>query len=744
MAGFKFANNVLNQKGSPALFSDVIAGIPEPGFTGRIFVSTDTHELYRDNGSDWDLIGGGGGGGLNLGNSDLTQISAIRTFTGTDKILIFDDLNYLWVKSRSTPADYGKQFAIGTSFDDPDEPVIFLSGISYEGGSTQTSYILNAYDRESELVSYFVFQDKNRSDLLYIDFNSINSETEIKENSLRLLHPTGGQVGLTFAVPASGSSYILATNLDTTFSAQILFDNIDTSNKTFQFPNESGTLALEGGGVGTLQAVTDNGISVSRDYQTDGGFLLQDNGDNPAGGRIFLKFIPSNGSGSDTFLPQFTIAQWTAIDQNLPGSTNSNYTYFLGMNTTQTGTPINTDHGTIGISMEGFFLQGGAFPAYQEFHLIQNYKTSVGGGTRFLTYAGAEDGTSNNLGLQCDTIGFLTNGAVPNMTFITGATESTSIFHGDHNMTFEVGDRYPISQNATLLIGADDGGVGIFGGIIVIRTGGEIVPGIGGTIILGSASRPLTGGLEVNSSTDIALTIKNSTGADNWLLIKTSSEFQLGNSASTFVPFKIHKDAPNNSLTVSGTGNVGVGTTSSYKLTVVGTSATIALGLTSLNTADDIAIFQSGTIAGNFQPLKSSVATSGIAYSEFRNAATSSGAESRIEISTAATSGNASAYLRLYTTVSDWSLGTRRGEKDFQISAAGSLYAVTAAIAFDYTTNDATFGGKASLVAATTAKASLNIPSGSAPTTPNNGDIWFDGTDLKIRISGATKTFTVL
>jgi hypothetical protein len=48
------------------------------------------------------------------------------------------------------------------------------------------------------------------------------------------------------------------------------------------------------------------------------------------------------------------------------------------------------------------------------------------------------------------------------------------------------------------------------------------------------------------------------------------------------------------------------------------------------------------------------------------------------------------------------------------------------------------------LGAATTAKASLRIPSGTAPTTPTNGDIWFDGTDLKMRISGVTKTFTLI
>ena len=47
------------------------------------------------------------------------------------------------------------------------------------------------------------------------------------------------------------------------------------------------------------------------------------------------------------------------------------------------------------------------------------------------------------------------------------------------------------------------------------------------------------------------------------------------------------------------------------------------------------------------------------------------------------------------------------------------------------------------LAASTTTLSSLRIRSGVAPTSPNDGDIWFDGTALKIRISGVTKTVTV-
>lgn len=51
---------------------------------------------------------------------------------------------------------------------------------------------------------------------------------------------------------------------------------------------------------------------------------------------------------------------------------------------------------------------------------------------------------------------------------------------------------------------------------------------------------------------------------------------------------------------------------------------------------------------------------------------------------------------------------------------------------------------KMSLSAGTTSNAQINLASSTAPTSPNNGDIWFDGTDIKMRIGGVTKTFTLV
>lgn len=48
------------------------------------------------------------------------------------------------------------------------------------------------------------------------------------------------------------------------------------------------------------------------------------------------------------------------------------------------------------------------------------------------------------------------------------------------------------------------------------------------------------------------------------------------------------------------------------------------------------------------------------------------------------------------------------------------------------------------LGASTTASASLRLRTGAAPTTPNDGDIWQDGTNVKIQIGGVLKTFVLV
>jgi len=82
-----------------------------------------------------------------------------------------------------------------------------------------------------------------------------------------------------------------------------------------------------------------------------------------------------------------------------------------------------------------------------------------------------------------------------------------------------------------------------------------------------------------------------------------------------------------------------------------------------------------------------------------------------------------------------WQLQTLASD-EFNIEVGGGD-----ALTIDSSQN-AAFAGQVNLAASTTARPSLNIPSGTAPTSPTNGDIWSDGSDLLVRLGGTTYTLT--
>jgi hypothetical protein len=83
--------------------------------------------------------------------------------------------------------------------------------------------------------------------------------------------------------------------------------------------------------------------------------------------------------------------------------------------------------------------------------------------------------------------------------------------------------------------------------------------------------------------------------------------------------------------------------------------------------------------------------------------------------------------------------------RDMSNSYANSLSIVNSDIGIGTNAPSERFqvsGGKTLLAAATTSKASLQIPSGSDPSSPNNGDIWQAGNLLKARLNGRTQTLS--
>lgn len=97
--------NILNQLGSPSINSNTFANRPAAGQTGRLFVSTDTFEIYRDNGTTWDLIGGPGSSTI-TGTGTATQVAYFTSSQaiGSSANLFWDNTNSYLGVNNGAPA----------------------------------------------------------------------------------------------------------------------------------------------------------------------------------------------------------------------------------------------------------------------------------------------------------------------------------------------------------------------------------------------------------------------------------------------------------------------------------------------------------------------------------------------------------------------------------------------------------------------------------------------------------------
>lgn len=89
-SGAEIFNAVINQGGTPAMLSNTIANRPAFGYRGRIFIATDTREIYRDTGTAWELIGSGTFVATNIYNSN-GALTGNRTVSLNNFSLVFND-----------------------------------------------------------------------------------------------------------------------------------------------------------------------------------------------------------------------------------------------------------------------------------------------------------------------------------------------------------------------------------------------------------------------------------------------------------------------------------------------------------------------------------------------------------------------------------------------------------------------------------------------------------------------------
>jgi len=92
--GFSYNVSVLNQKGSPAIYTDTFANRPPFGFAGRLFVANDTSAIYEDTGTAWVLIANVSSGAGTLqqvttnGNTSNVGISVTAGGVSTNSLTV--------------------------------------------------------------------------------------------------------------------------------------------------------------------------------------------------------------------------------------------------------------------------------------------------------------------------------------------------------------------------------------------------------------------------------------------------------------------------------------------------------------------------------------------------------------------------------------------------------------------------------------------------------------------------------
>lgn len=147
--------------------------------------------------------------------------------------------------------------------------------------------------------------------------------------------------------------------------------------------------------------------------------------------------------------------------------------------------------------------------------------------------------------------------------------------------------------------------------------------------------------------------------------------------------------------------------------------------------------------AGVNPPFKINGATTGAAY--LFNSQTGSGQDRATFAVNAYYNGTSWSFPN--AAVPSWAMQLRTNEDDFVVNrGAPGVAPSTTLFSITGSSGTAAFAGQVVLAASSTARSSLNIPAGTAPTAPADGDVWREdntNTGLKIRVNGVTKTISL-
>jgi hypothetical protein len=277
---------VLNQKGTPALYSDNYAQRPAAGYQGRIFYSPDTAQIFYDTGSTWTLLADAGVGSGSLasvcanGNTTATGITITAGGLTANKVTITSFSTQGWVMYSALGGEIGgnpqffydqNNYRLGLGTNTPsttldihgttgvlvqinntttaDSKIAFLNanvakwriGNLYNGG-------LNDFHVYNNTTATIPFKIDNTN---YIYFNGsttyfspqgnilTSGSMAVAERAVGVYTNTGGYT--TFNANVNGSTNYVTITYGTGNYNQLLFTN--SANYQYTFPAVTGTIA---------------------------------------------------------------------------------------------------------------------------------------------------------------------------------------------------------------------------------------------------------------------------------------------------------------------------------------------------------------------------------------------------------------------------------------------------------------------------------------------------------------------
>lgn len=265
--GFQLNTSVLNQKGSPAIYTDTFANRPPFGYAGRLFISNDTAAIYEDTGTAWVLIANvssGAGtlqqvttngntsnvgisvtaGGVSTNSATITSLTqgsvpfvgAAGLITQDNANLFFDDTNNRLGINTNTPSNNLDVHGTGTT------ALLALNNTS--SNQSLISFLKNSTAKwrigNSSTDTFDVLNVGLTTNAISIS-NASNCVSFLA--NLLLKQSTGFQSVASFngiACDAGGFFFQLGTSNNV---AYLNFIGL-TAARTFTFPDAAGTLAL--------------------------------------------------------------------------------------------------------------------------------------------------------------------------------------------------------------------------------------------------------------------------------------------------------------------------------------------------------------------------------------------------------------------------------------------------------------------------------------------------------------------